>query len=105
MAEPQPHRVRIAMPAQLRQLARVTGEVAVEVVPPVTLAATLDALEAVHPVLRGTIRDHDTRQRRAMIRIYAGGDDYSNADPADVLPPAVRAGREPLRLVGAIAGG
>ncbi|MEX2324300.1 MAG: hypothetical protein WD576_00990 [Nitriliruptoraceae bacterium] len=93
------------MPNQLRTLARVTGDVIVEVAAPVTVAAVLEALEAAHPVLRGTIRDRETHRRRAMIRIYAYGDDFSDDDPARLLPAAVRDGHEPLRLVGAIAGG
>jgi sulfur-carrier protein len=97
--------VRIAVPAQLRDLAGVRGEIVVEVAPPVTLAATLDALEAVHPTLAGTIRDRDTRTRRPMIRIYADGEDYSDAAADAVLPAPVTSGREPLRVVGSIAGG
>lgn len=100
-----PVTVRIAMPHQLRDLARVRGEVTVDVVPPVTLGATLDALEAAHPTLVGPIRDRRTKQRRAMIRIYADGEDHSDVPPETELPAAVRSGREPLRLVGAIAGG
>lgn len=96
--------IRVVMPGQLRELARVEGAVTVHVDEPVTVATTLDALEAVHPALRGTIRDRVTGRRRAMIRIYAGGEDYSDA-PADPLPQAVVDGREALRLVGAIAGG
>ena len=98
-------RVRIAMPSQLRDLARVTGEVEVEVHGPVTLGAVLDALEAAYPTLQGPIRDRRTQQRRAMIRIYADGEDLSNADAQTLLPDVVRAGREPVRIVGAIAGG
>ena len=98
-------RVRIAMPSQLRDLARVTGEVEVEVHGSVTLGAVLDALEAAHPTLEGPIRDRRTRQRRAMIRIYADGEDLSDAEPETLLPDVLRDGREPLRIVGAIAGG
>ena len=93
------------MPSQLRDLARVTGEVEVEVHGPVTLGAVLDALEAAHPTLEGPIRDRRTRQRRAMIRIYADGEDLSDAEPETLLPDVLRDGREPLRIVGAIAGG
>ena len=100
-----PARVRIAMPSQLRDLARVTGKVEVEVHRPVTLGAVLDALEAAHPTLEGPIRDRRTRQRRAMIRIYADGEDLSDAEPETLLPDVLRDGREPLRIVGAIAGG
>jgi sulfur-carrier protein len=96
--------VRVAMPSQLRDLAGVRGEVVVEVGPPVTLAAVLDALEATHPTLAGTIRDRATGARRPMIRIYADGEDYSDAAAA-ALPAGIVEGREPLRLVGSIAGG
>lgn len=97
--------IRIAMPDQLRTLARVTGEVVVEVAPPVTAGAVIDALEVAHPTLAGTIRDRNTGRRRAMIRVYAGGEDYSDAWTDTELPGPVVEGREPLRLVGAIAGG
>jgi sulfur-carrier protein len=97
--------VRIALPHQLRRLARVTGEVTVAVRPPATLGATLDTLEAAHPALVGTIRDRTTGTRRAMIRIYADGEDLTDAPRTTPLPEPVTAGREPLRLVGAIAGG
>jgi sulfur-carrier protein len=97
--------VRIVLPHQLRQLARVTGEVTVPVPTPATLGTTLDALETVHPALGGTIRDRTTGSRRAMIRIYADGEDLTDAPRATRLPEPVATGREPLRLVGAIAGG
>jgi sulfur-carrier protein len=97
--------IRIAMPVQLRQLARVSGEVTVEVRSPCTVAATLDALEACHPTLVGTIRDRETGQRRPMIRIYGDGEDLSDAPRDALLPLSVIERREPLRLVGAIAGG
>jgi sulfur-carrier protein len=97
--------VRIAMPHHLRRLAQVSGEVVVQTTAPATLGAALDALEVAHPTLGGTIRDRGTRRRRPMIRIYAAGEDLSDA-PADTeLPGPVAAGQEPLRLVGAIAGG
>jgi sulfur-carrier protein len=97
--------VRIAMPHHLRRLAQVSGEVVVQTTAPATLGAALDALEVAHPTLGGTIRDRATRRRRPMIRIYAAGEDLSDA-PADTeLPGPVAAGQEPLRLVGAIAGG
>jgi sulfur-carrier protein len=100
-----PVAVRIAMPHHLRRLAQVTGEVVVQTAPPATVGAALTALEDAHPTLRGTIRDRTDGRRRPMIRIYADGEDLSDA-PADTeLPAAVMAGREPLRLVGAIAGG
>ena len=97
--------VRIVLPAQLRDLAKVTGDVLVQVTPPVTIAAALDALEAAHPALAGTIRDRGTGARRAMIRIYADGEDYSNAALTTLLPGSVVEGDQPLRLVGSIAGG
>jgi hypothetical protein len=97
--------VRVAMPHQLRALAHVTGEVVVEVVPPITIEATLDGLEAAYPALVGTIRDRDTGQRRPMVRLYAAGEDYSDAAADTALPDPVVEGREPLRLVGAISGG
>jgi sulfur-carrier protein len=97
-------RVRVAMPHQLRVLARLSGEAQFEV-ERATLGAVLDALEDEYPVLRGTIRDRADGRRRPMIRIYADGDDYSDAGPDALLPVAVCTGREPLRLVGAIAGG
>ena len=97
--------VRISMPHQLRTLAGVTQDAVVKVDPPVTLGSVLDALEAEYPTLLGTIRDRDTGRRRAMIRLYADGDDFSDVSPDRELPPTVVAGREPLRLVGAIAGG
>lgn len=97
--------IRIAMPHQLRQLARVSGEVTVEVGQPCTVTATLDALEAAYPALVGTIRDRATGCRRPMIRIYGAGEDLSDAPRGTPLPAPVTEQREPLRLVGAIAGG
>ena len=97
--------VRIALPAQLRDLARVTGEIVVHVADPATIAATLDALEGDHPALAGTVRDRETGARRPMIRIYADGEDYSNVPLTTALPVSVLDGREPLRFVGSIAGG
>lgn len=97
-------RVRVALPGQLRQLARVEADVAVDVDGPVTVATVLDALEAAYPALQGTVRDRATGRRRPMIRLYAGGEDYSDT-PGASLPPSVVDGLEPLRLVGAIAGG
>ncbi|MGI8874851.1 MAG: MoaD/ThiS family protein [Egibacteraceae bacterium] len=98
-------RLRIVMPHQLRALARVTGEVAVGAAAPITVRTALDALEAAYPALVGTIRERDTGHRRAMIRIYVAGEDLSNAPVDTPLPAAVTSGREPLQLVGAIAGG
>ena len=97
--------VRVALPAHLRTLADVGGEVGLAVPDPVTVSSVLDALEAEFPVLRGTIRDHVTRRRRPFLRFFACLEDLSN-DPTDrPLPAAVAAGTEPLLVVGAIAGG
>jgi len=98
-------KVRVALPAHLRTLARVGGEVEVEVEGAVTQRSVLDALEAGYPVLRGTIRDHVTLRRRAFLRFFACQQDLS-LEPADSpLPAAVASGSEPLLVVGAIAGG
>ena len=97
--------IRIELPHHLRTLARVDGEVRLDVQDPVTLRAALDALEAAYPVLRGTIRDHATRQRRAFVRFFACEQDLSH-EPVDApLPEAVIRGEEPLLVIGAIAGG
>ncbi|HTY76674.1 MAG TPA: MoaD/ThiS family protein [Candidatus Bathyarchaeia archaeon] len=97
--------IRVVIPAHLRTLARVEGEVKVDVAGDVTQRAVLDALEAMYPMLRGTIRDHETRERRAFIRFFACEQDLSNDLPDAKLPEAVRAGAEPLLVVGAMAGG
>ncbi|MFL6429510.1 MAG: MoaD/ThiS family protein [Acidobacteriaceae bacterium] len=97
--------IRVMLPAHLRNLARVGAEVALEVPPPVTIASVLNALEARYPVLCGTIRDHDTLQRRAFIRYFACEEDLSHEAPDTPLPEAVVAAREPLIVLGAIAGG
>jgi len=97
--------VRVVLPAHLRTLARVAGEVKVEVAGPVTLAGVLDALETTYPMLRGTIRDQVTRQRRAFLRFFACEQDLSHDSPDAPLPEAVMAGSEPLLVVGAMAGG
>lgn len=98
--------IRVVLPYHLRTLARVDGEVSVEVAPPVTIAAVLDALEAMHPVLRGTIRDHGTLRRRPFVRFYACKEDLSLDDPATTgLPAAILDGSEPFMIVGAMAGG
>jgi hypothetical protein len=93
------------IPAHLRTLAKVEGEVLLEVAPPVTLGAVLDALEAKHPVLQGTIREHDTKKRRAFLRYFACEEDLSLASPDEPLPEAVASGKEPFLIIGAIAGG
>ena len=97
--------IRVTLPQHLRTLARVDGDVAVSVEGPVTLRSVLDALEARYPVLRGTIRDHGTLQRRPFLRFFACGEDLSHESPDDPLPAAVADGEEPLMVVGAIAGG
>jgi hypothetical protein len=97
--------VRVELPAHLRTLARVTGQATVEVGGPVTLRAVLDALEAQYPVLRGTIRDHTTLERRPFLRFFACAMDLSHDSPDTPLPDAVAAGEEPLVVLGAIAGG
>jgi molybdopterin converting factor small subunit len=97
--------IRVVLPAHLRTLASVDGEVELEVDGPVTQRSVLDALEARYPMLRGTIRDHVTRQRRPFVRFFACAEDLSHESPDAPLPEAVVSGREPFLLVGAIAGG
>ena len=97
--------IRVMLPQHLRTLARVDGEVQLEVSGPVTQRAVLDALEARYPVLRGTIRDHGTLQRRAFLRFFACEQDLSLEPPDAPLPNAVATGAEPFMVVGAIAGG
>jgi sulfur-carrier protein len=97
--------IRVVLPPHLRTLAGVDGDVELQVEGPVTLGSVLDALEAGHPVLRGTIRDHVTRQRRAFLRFFACEQDLSLEPPDTPLPGAVARGEEPLFVIGAIAGG
>ena len=97
--------VRVALPAHLRTLARVGGEVKLAVAGPVTQGAVLDALEARYPVLRGTIRDQRTGKRRAFVRFFACEQDLSHERPDAPLPAAVAVGAEPYLIVGAMAGG
>jgi molybdopterin synthase sulfur carrier subunit len=97
--------IQVVLPPHLRTLARVSGKVALEVEGPVTQRSILDALEAKYPVLRGTIRDHVTRQRRPFIRFFACAEDWSNEPPDAPLPAAVVTGAEPFLIVGALAGG
>ena len=97
--------IRVVIPYHLKSLAQITGEVELEVAPPVTIKATLDALEARYPMLRGTIRDQITRERRAFLRFFASQQDFSNDSPDTPLPEKVIAGEEPLLVIGAIAGG
>jgi sulfur-carrier protein len=97
--------VRVVLPAHLRTLAHVGGEVKLDVGDRVTQRSVLDALEAEYPMLRGTIRDQGTRQRRAFLRFFACQEDLSNESPDAPLPEAVASGTEPLLIVGAMAGG
>jgi hypothetical protein len=97
--------VRVHLPFHLRTLAQITGEVELEVAPPVTQRAVLDALEARYPMLRGTIRDHVTLQRRAFLRFFACERDLSNEAPDAPLPEPVATGAEPYLIIGALAGG
>lgn len=97
--------IRVELPAHLRTLASVSGEVQLEVEGPVTIRSVLDALEARYPMLCGTIRDHVSKQRRPFLRFFACQEDLSH-DPTDTpLPDAVVSGKEPLLIIGAIAGG
>lgn len=97
--------IRVVLPFHLRNLAKASGEVEVEVQAPVTISSVLDAIEARYPVLRGTIRDHGTEKRRAFVRFFACGNDLSN-EPADyLLPEPLLRGEEPFMIIGAIAGG
>jgi sulfur-carrier protein len=97
--------IRITLPYHLRNLARTGTEIQIEIPPPVTLGAALSALEAAYPVLQGTIRDHGTLKRRPLVRFFACKEDISNAPPETPLPQAVVEGKEPLMIVGAMAGG
>ncbi|MBW3662371.1 MAG: MoaD/ThiS family protein [Actinobacteria bacterium] len=97
--------VVVRLPAHLRNLAKITDEVHLEVAAPVTQQALLDALEATYPVLRGTVREHGTQRRRAFVRFYAGQQDLSHEEPDAPLPAAVAAGEEPFTIIGAMAGG
>ncbi|MEX5216087.1 MAG: MoaD/ThiS family protein [Nitrospiraceae bacterium] len=97
--------IRVVLPAHLRTLARVNGEVTLDVQNPVTPCAILDALEARYPMLRGTVRDHVTRKRRPFVRFFACEQDLSHESPDIPLPDAVATGKEPFLIVGAMAGG
>ena len=97
--------IRVVLPPHLRTLAQVSGEVNLEVEGRATLRSVLDALEARYPMLRGTIRDHVTQQRRAFLRFFACEEDLSHESPDAPLPEKVATGSEPLLIVGAIAGG
>ena len=97
--------IRVILPYHLRTLAHVDGEVTLEVVAPITQRSALDALEARYPMLRGTIRDHVTGQRRPFLRFFACEQDLSHEPPDAPLPDTVASGAEPFFIVGAIAGG
>ena len=97
--------IRVVLPQHLRTLARLDGEVRLEVQGPVTQRSVLDALEARYPMLRGTIRGHDGARRRAFIRFFACEEDLSHEPPDAALPEAVASGAEPFLVIGAMAGG
>jgi molybdopterin synthase sulfur carrier subunit len=97
--------IRVVLPFHLRTLARVDGEVSLEVDGAVSQRSVLDALEKRYPMLRGTIRDHETLQRRPLVRIYACREDVSHEPPDAALPDGIASGEEPLLIVGAVAGG
>ena len=97
--------IRVVLPYHLRTLAGVEKEVKLQVEGPVTQRSVLDALESSYPMLCGTIRNHDKQRRRALVRFFACGEDWSNESPDTPLPEAVAAGSEPFLIVGAIAGG
>jgi len=97
--------IRVGLPTHLRTLAGVSDDVLLEVTPPVTQRAILDALEERFPPLRGTMRDHVTKKRRAFVRFFACSEDLSHESPDAPLPEAVASGAEPFFVVGAIAGG
>ena len=97
--------IRVVLPFHLRRLAGVEGEVSVDVSGPVTQSSLLDAVEAAYPVLKGTIRDRQTRRRRPLLRFFACGEDHSDDPPDTALPERVASGEEPFLIVGSIAGG
>lgn len=97
--------IRVTLPAHLRKLARVNGEVQLDIKGQVTQRSVLDALEARYPMLRGTIRDHATQKRRAFVRFFACEEDLSHQAPDEPLPDAVAKGAAPFMIIGAIAGG
>ena len=97
--------IRVILPAHLKTIARVNSEVTLDVKPPVTPRAVLDALEAKYPNLRGTVRDHTTLKRRPLVRFFACQEDWSHESPDAPLPEAVAQGEEPFLIVGAVAGG
>jgi len=104
-ADPQTAAIRVGLPYHLRNLAKVDGDVLLEVNRPVTMRNVLDALEARYPMLRGTIREYDSGKRRAFLRFFACEQDWSLESPDRPLPDSVASGKEPLLILGAIAGG
>jgi molybdopterin synthase sulfur carrier subunit len=98
-------KIRIQLPYHLRTLACIEGDVTLDVAPPITITSVLDALEARYPMLAGTIREHDTHQRRPFLRFFACEEDLSLQPPDTPLPASVAEGREPFLIIGAIAGG
>ena len=97
--------IRVTLPAHLRKLAQVDGEVSLEIAGQITQRSILDALEARYPMLRGTIREHVSGKRRAFVRFFACGEDLSHESPDTPLPVAIATGAQPFMIVGAIAGG
>jgi len=97
--------IRVVLPAHLRSLAHVEGEVRLDIEGQATQRSVLDALEACYPMLRGTIRDHDTQERRPLVRFFACEQDLSHEPPDAPLPEAVTTGAEPFLVIGAMAGG
>ena len=97
--------IRVKLPYHLRNLASVQSEIQVEISGAATIDALMDAIETRYPMLKGTIREHDTKKRRAFVRFFACGEDYSMAEDSTVLPEKVLSGSEPFMIVGAIAGG
>ena len=97
--------IRVQLPYHLRVLGKIDGDVELDVQNPVTLGSLLDALESRYPMLRGTVREHTTQKRRALVRFFACQEDYSNEAPDTPLPDAVASGAEPFMIVGAVAGG
>ena len=97
--------IRVILPPNLRTLARVEGELGLELNGTLTQRSLLDAVEAKYPMLRGTMRDHETQVRRPMVRFFACGEDLSHESPDAPLPDAIRNGAEPFLIIGAIAGG
>ena len=97
--------IQVVLPAHLRTLAHVGSEISIEVAGPATQRAILDAIESMYPMLRGTIRDHVTQERRPFLRFFACQEDLSHDSPDAPLPEAVSSGKEPFMIIGAIAGG